>query len=119
MSREVHVRFREGVGVGVPGATRRNIYVASERAGRRVMEGVTRFLEKRLKLRVNREKSAVAPASKRDFLSFRIGGGEKTKRGISKKARGRFRRRIKEITRRSRGVSLERVVAELNTFLGG
>jgi len=96
-----------------------NIYVKSERAGLRVMEGVTRFLEKRLKLRVNPEKSDVAPASKRDFLSFRISGGEKTKRGISKKARGRFRRRIREITRRTRGVSLERVISDLNTYLRG
>ena len=96
-----------------------NIYVASERAGRRVMEGVTRFLQKRLKLRVNPEKSDVAPASKRDFLSFRIVGGENAKRGISKKAKGRFRRRVKDITRRSRGVSLERVIADLNVYLRG
>lgn len=96
-----------------------NIYVASERAGRRVMEGVTRFLEKRLKLKVNPEKSDVAPTSGRDFLSFRILGGKKTKRGISKKAKERFRKRVKEITRRSRGVSLERVVADLNSYLRG
>ncbi|RJP32847.1 MAG: group II intron reverse transcriptase/maturase [Actinobacteria bacterium] len=96
-----------------------NIYVASERAGLRVMEGVTNFLQKRLKLRVNSEKSAVARAYERDFLSFRIVGREKTKRGISKKAKERFRRRIKEITRRSRGVSLERVIADLNVYLRG
>ena len=96
-----------------------NIYVKSERAGLRVMEGVTNFLAKRLKLRVNPEKSDVAPASGRDFLSFRILGGKKTKRGISKKAKERFRKRVKEITRRSRGVSLERVVGDLNSYLRG
>ena len=96
-----------------------NVYVASERAGERVMEGVTRFLQKRLKLRVNREKSAVDRASRRGFLSFTFTGEGKPRRRISGKARKRFRGRVKEITRRSRGVSLERVVAELNTFLRG
>jgi RNA-directed DNA polymerase len=96
-----------------------NVYVASERAGLRVMEGVTSFLQKRLKLRVNGEKSAVAQAHERDFLSFRIIGREKTKRAISKKAKERFRRRVKEITRRTRGVSLERVVSDLNAYLRG
>jgi len=96
-----------------------NIYVGSERAGLRVMEGVTNFLKKRLKLRVNEGKSAVAQAYERDFLSFRITGGEKTKRSISPKARRRLRRRVKEITRRTRGISLEQVIAELNTYLRG
>mgnify|MGYP005841041983 FL=1 len=96
-----------------------NVYVRSERAGLRVMEGVTNFLAKRLKLRVNEDKSAVAPAHQRDFLSFRITGREKTKRAISGKARERFRRRVKEITRRGRGVSLERVVSDLNGYLRG
>ena len=96
-----------------------NIYVRSERAGMRVMEGITDFLGKRLKLRVNGEKSAVAQAYERDFLSFRITGGEKTKRSISPKARKRLRRRVKEITRRIRGISLEQVIAELNTYLRG
>jgi len=64
-------------------------------------------------------KSAVAPAHERDFLSFRIIGGENAKRGISKKAKERFRRRVKEITRRTRGVSLERVVSDLNVYLRG
>jgi RNA-directed DNA polymerase len=83
------------------------------------MEGVTRFLEKRLKLRINPEKSDVAQAYERDFLSFRILGGKKTKRAISRKAKERFRRRVKEITRRGRGVSLERVISELNVYLRG
>jgi len=83
------------------------------------MGGIARFLQKRLKLRVNGEKSAVDRASRRDFLSFTFTGGGKPRRRIAQKARKRFRRRVKEITRRTRGVSLEQVVAELNTFLRG
>lgn len=96
-----------------------SIYVASESAARRVMEGLSAFIQKRLKLRINQEERDVAPASERDFLSFRILGEGKTKRGISKKAKERARKRVKEITRRYRVVSLERVIADLNTYLRG
>ncbi|MDY6794442.1 MAG: reverse transcriptase domain-containing protein [Actinomycetota bacterium] len=96
-----------------------DVYVESERAGERVMEDITRFLQMRLNLRVNKEKSAVDRASRRDFLSFRIVGGERTKRSISPKARKRLRRRVKEIARRTRGVSLERVEADLNAYPRG
>ena len=51
-----------------PGPTHRNIYVRSERAGQRVMESVTRFISKRLKLKVNQQKSAVARPQERKFL---------------------------------------------------
>jgi len=60
MRRESHVRFCEGGGVKAPSATRRNVYVCSLRAGERVMASVERFLERRLKRKVNRAKSAVA-----------------------------------------------------------
>ena len=60
MSREAPVRFREGLGVKFPRATRRNIYVRSRRAGERVMASVCRFLTSRLQLKVNESKSAVA-----------------------------------------------------------
>jgi RNA-directed DNA polymerase len=53
-------------------ATHRNIYVRSLAAGQRVMDSVTRFLEEKLKLRVNREKSAVAPVGERKFLGHRL-----------------------------------------------
>src|SRR5208337_1248861 len=49
-----------------------NIYVRSERAGKRVMASITRFIEKRLRLKVNREKSAVAKPEERHFLGFRL-----------------------------------------------
>jgi RNA-directed DNA polymerase len=96
-----------------------NIYLKSERAGKRVMENVTRFLDKKLRLKVNQAKSGVAPATKGEFLSFGFTGGDKPKRRVGKKARERFRRRIKGITRRMRGVSLEQVVADLNVYLRG
>ncbi len=96
-----------------------NIYVKSERAGHRVMENVTQFLDKKLKLKVNQAKSGVLPASKGEFLSFGFTGGDKPKRRVGEKAKQRFRRRVKEITRRTRGVSLEQVVADLNVYLRG
>ena len=65
MSGDVHVRFRERLGVRFPRATRLNVYVGSERAGRRVMESITHFLTRRLKLKVNQAKSAVARPQER------------------------------------------------------
>ena len=55
-----------------------NIYVRSQRAGERVMAGIERFLEKRLKLKVNKAKSAVAKPSVRKFLGFSFTGGKRT-----------------------------------------
>lgn len=60
MSGDVQVRFCESVGVRCPGATHRNIYVRSRRAGERVMKSLTRFISAKLKLQVNQSKSAVA-----------------------------------------------------------
>lgn len=96
-----------------------NIYVASERAGQRVMDGITRFVEKKLKLRVNREKSAVDRPRKRNLLSFSFTGGANPKRRIAPKAKERMKTEVRRITRRSRGVSTERVVEELNRYLRG
>jgi RNA-directed DNA polymerase len=94
-----------------------NIYVQSKVAGDRVMASVTAFLEKRLRLRVNRDKSAVAHVSERKFLGHRlVNGGKLT---IAPKSLARFKERIRQITRRNRGVSLERIIGELNSFLIG
>jgi RNA-directed DNA polymerase len=81
------------------------------------MESVTRFLEERLKLRVNREKSAVAPVGERKFLGHRLLLNGKL--GISPKSVDRAKEKIRQITRRSRGVSLAQVIVELNLFLVG
>ena len=94
-----------------------NIYVQSKAAGERVLSGVTTFLEKKLKLRVNRDKSAVAPVVERKFLGHRLlpGGGL----GIAPQSLDRARGRVRQITRRNRGVSLADVIGELNQFLTG
>ena len=94
-----------------------NICVRSLAAGQRVMESVTRFPEEKLKLRVNREKSAVAPAGERKFLGHRLLLNGKP--GISPRSINRAKERIREITRRNRGVSRVRVIVELNLFLMG
>jgi RNA-directed DNA polymerase len=94
-----------------------NVYVQSKVAGERVMASVTKFLEKRLRLRVNRDKSAVAHVSERKFLGHRLlGDGTLT---LAPKSLERMKDRVREITRRNRGVSFERMVGELNSFLTG
>ena len=94
-----------------------NIYVQSRAAGERVMAAVTRFLEQRLRLRVNRDKSAVAHTQERKFLGHRLlNGGTLT---IAPQSLQRAQARICQITRRNRGISLERMIRELNSFLTG
>jgi group II intron reverse transcriptase/maturase len=97
-----------------------NIYVQSERAGQRVMASVTDFLERKLKLRVNRSKSAVARPKARKFLGQRIlGGRDHTYLGVHPKSVLRAKQRIRLITKRNRGVSFGRVVSELGSFTNG
>ena len=94
-----------------------NIYVQSRKAGERVMAGVTRLLEQKLRLRVNRDKSAVAPVRERKFLGHRL--LPEGHMGIAPQSLARAKERVRQITRRSRGVSMEQVIGELNTFLTG
>jgi RNA-directed DNA polymerase len=96
-----------------------NIYVRSRRAGERVMASVESFLTRRLKLRVNRAKSAVAAPRARKFLGFSFTPGAAPKRRIAPQARARFVERVRELTRRTRGRSLARVVEELARYLSG
>ena len=94
-----------------------NIYVQSQAAGERVLASVTAFLERRLKLRVNRTKSAVAPVQERKFLGHRLlADGTLI---IAPQSLDRARDRIREITRRNRGVSFEETLRQLNSFLTG
>ncbi len=104
MRREFHVRFCEGLGVRFPRATRRNVYVRSERAGQRVMR-LLRRLYARLRLQVNETKSAVARSFTRPFLGFAlwVASGRRVKRKVSRKALEVMRRRVRWLTRRSRG----------------
>jgi RNA-directed DNA polymerase len=94
-----------------------NIYVRSREAGERVMASVTSFLERKLRLRVNREKSAVAVVTERKFLGHRLLWDGRL--GIAPQSLERAKARVREITRRSRGVALEQVIRELNEFLTG
>jgi RNA-directed DNA polymerase len=96
-----------------------NIYVRSQRAGERVMESITGFITKKLKLKVNSAKSAVARPWERKFLGFSFTAKEPQKRRIAPKSMDRFKERIREITRRTRGVSLQGMVDELNLYLRG
>ena len=96
-----------------------NIYVRSERAGQRVMESITRFITQKLKLKVNEAKSAVARPQERKFLGFSFSAGPEVKRVIAPKALDRFKRRIREITRRAKGVSMKTTMEELVPYMRG
>lgn len=94
-----------------------NIYVSSEQAGRRVMESVKRFLATRLKLQINEAKSAVAQVNTRQFLGYRIGlsGGL----SVSDDSLKRMKDKVRQLTKGNRGISLERMIKSLNTYLPG
>src|ERR1700747_1765488 len=97
-----------------------NIYVRSERAGERVMAGIEKLLAKRLKLKMNKAKSAVAKPSVRKFLGFSFTGGkESPRRRIAPQAVARFKTKVRELTRRTRGRSLTQIIKELSTYLIG
>ena len=96
-----------------------NIYVRSEKAGHRVMVSLTRFIEGRLQLQVNAQKSAVARPWQRSFLGFTVTDDPQPRRRIADKAVARFKDRVRELTRRHRGVSLEQPIADLNPLLRG
>src|SRR3982075_1766086 len=96
-----------------------NIYVRSHRAGERVMAGIERFLAKRLRLKVNKAKSAVAKPSVRKFLGFSFTYGSEPRRCIAPQAIARFKARVRELTRRTCGRSLAQIVKELSVYLTG
>ncbi len=96
-----------------------NIYVRSHRAGERVLAGVEKFLEKRLKLKINKAKSAVAKPSVRKFLGFSFTGGKEPRRRIAPQAIARFKARVRWLTRRTGGESLAQTIKELSTYLIG
>jgi RNA-directed DNA polymerase len=96
-----------------------NIYVRSEHAGQRVMESISRFITQKLKLKVNEAKSAVARPQERKFLGFSFTAGPDIKRTIAPKSLERFKRRIREITRRAKGVSIKATMEELVPYMRG
>jgi RNA-directed DNA polymerase len=97
-----------------------NIYVKSERAGQRVLASITRFLEQRLRLKVNAEKSGVARPARRVFLGYSVHRGAKGVRlKVSAKAVTRLKGNLKAMFRRGRGRHLRKVIKELNPILRG
>jgi RNA-directed DNA polymerase len=96
-----------------------NIYVRSRRAGERVMATVQRFLARHLELTVNAAKSAVDPPSRRKFLGFSFTAGKEPRRRIAPQALARFKSRVRELTRRTRGASLTQIVETLSRYLTG
>jgi len=97
-----------------------NVYVRSRRAGERVM-ALLRRLYARLKLKVNEAKSAVASVFGRKFLgyTFWVASGGKVKRKVAAKALARFKQRVRRLTRRSTGMSLQGVVDRLRPYVLG
>ena len=99
-----------------------NIYVRSKKSGERVMASVVRFIEKRLRLKVNWDKSAVAKPEERHFLGFSL--RREPMEGtveveLSKRSKERIDEKIRTKTRRNRGQSLRTVIRDLNAYLLG
>ncbi len=96
-----------------------NIYVASQRAGDRVMESITNFLSKRLRLKVNEAKSAVGRPWERKFLGFTFTNQKQPRRRIAPAALERVKAKIRTMTIRKRGDTLKQVIEELTSYLRG
>ena len=96
-----------------------NIQVRSKRAGERVMDSVSRFLTRRLKLKVNREKSAVDRSWKRTFLGFTFTSGRPYRRRVSAGAIEAFKQEVRRLTSRTRGKKIYQIIGELMVYLIG
>jgi RNA-directed DNA polymerase len=96
-----------------------HIYVKSKKAGNRVLTSITNFIEKKLKLKVNREKSAVDRPWRRKFLGFSFTWHKDPKIRIHKKSLKKLKERIREMTSRSKGWSMEKRIQKLNQYLMG
>jgi RNA-directed DNA polymerase len=96
-----------------------NIYVKSKAAGKRVKGSITRFLSKRLRLKVNEEKSAVDRPWNRTFLGYSMTAHLEPKLKVSPKAVERAKRRVREIMRKGRGRKLTKVIGEVTLLLRG
>lgn len=94
-----------------------NIYVKSEKAGKRVMASIIDFIEKKLKLKVNHSKSGVRPCSEVKFLGYTILPGGYIR--IADASVKRLKNKVRKITKRNRGVKFEQVIAELNSVIIG
>jgi RNA-directed DNA polymerase len=96
-----------------------NIYVCSARAGQRVMASISRFITRKLKLKVNHSKSKVDRPWRCKFLGFRIIVGKQSKRSIAPSSLRRFKQRVRKLTCYRRGVTIEQMIERLNRYLIG
>lgn len=96
-----------------------NIYVKTKRAGERVKASVTKFIETRLKLKVNQDKSAVDRPWKRKFLGFSFSVNKEPKVRIAKQSLQKAEAKIREITSRRKSMKMEKRIEELNQYLVG
>ena len=119
MSGDVHVRFCEGLGVRLPRATRRNVYVRSQAAGERVMASLKRFLWKRLRLKINREKSAVTRPWTERFLGYAVTSNLQPRIKVATQSVQRLKANLKPFWRRARGRKLADTIADLNRVIRG
>lgn len=120
MSRETHVRFCEHLEGRFLRVTRRNVCVGSRKAGERVM-ALLKKLYGGLRLQVNEAKSAVGSAFGRKFLGYELWGakGWDVKCAVGRKAQQDFKARIRQLTRRTGGRSMEQVVERLRAYVLG
>lgn len=96
-----------------------NVYLASRAAADHAFEAIRHYLESELKLQINPEKSAVARASERDFLGYGLFGRERAKLKVAVASTQRLRKRVKDVLRQNRGVSVAAVIEALNPLLSG
>lgn len=95
------------------------IFVKSRKAGMRVMESITHFIEKKLGLKVNREKTAIDRPWRRDYLGFSFTPCKDVKIRIAKKSVKKFKQRVRELTCRSKSISMGHRIEKLNQYLMG
>jgi RNA-directed DNA polymerase len=96
-----------------------NVYVQSQAAGERVMASLERFLSKRLRLRINREKSAVARPWERSFLGYTVTANHEPRLKVARRSVHRLKAKLRVMFRRGRGQSVARVIRELRPMIRG
>ena len=97
-----------------------NIYVKTERSGQRVMDSISRFIEKKLKLKVNRKKSSVAQVSRLKYLGYGVTSGKTRRLKVSNESNRRFRKDLKKCFRVGRGWNIDRFIKyKLNPKIRG
>lgn len=94
-----------------------NIYVKSQKAGERVLHSIKKFIEQKLKLKVNEQKSGVRRCEQVKFLGYTILPRGKIR--VADKSLQRFKKKVRQITKRNRGVSFARIITELNAVHQG